>query len=482
MAPARRSLGPLGRRLLAAFVIVALSSVAVLTVAALIGTDRGVATVQHVERQQVAERAAEATGEAFAAAGGWSGADLSAVAGIADGADARLVVRDAAGTVVYTTMPAGRHGPGADHGAGHGAGHVTGRAPDWATRQPGAQADVIVAGERVGSVQLTSMTTATASTGRAVAWWWVAGAAAVALGIALAVSWYVSRRLTTPLAALAGAARAFAGGDRSARVGMRPPGELGEVAAAFDSMADEVAAAESARRRQAADLAHELRTPLAGLQAGLEELRDGLDEPDPARLAGLHDQALRLGRVVDDLAQLASAEAALSSLHLTDLDLAAAVARTIDSQEPQLEAAGIIVDREIRHPVVVRADPDRIHQVIVNILTNAARFCRAGDRVTVRVFDDGARAVIEVADTGPGIAAADVPHVFKRRWRGRNSRGVAGSGIGLAVVRELVEAHRGTVAVKSSLGAGTIFTIMLPLGLDQGDPTDRGPAVQLGST
>jgi two-component system sensor histidine kinase BaeS len=263
---------------------------------------------------------------------------------------------------------------------------------------------------------------------------------------------------------------------------MRPPGELGEVAAAFDSMADEVSATEAGRRRQAADLAHELRTPLAGLQAGLEELRDGLDEPDPARLASLHDQALRLGRVVDDLAQLASAESAATSLRLIELDLAAAVARAVDSQEPQLRAAGLTVGRVISDPVPVRADPDRIHQVVVNILANAARFCRSGDQVTVRVFGGGGRGVVEVADTGPGIAAEDVPHVFERRWRGRNSGGVAGSGIGLAVVRELVEAHRGTVSVDSSPGHGTTFTITLPLGLDQRSTTDHGPAVRLGST
>lgn len=472
MAAARRALGPLGRRLLAAFVIVALSSVAVLTAAALIGTDRGVATAQQEERRQVAERAADTAADAYAAAGGWSGADLSPVVAVASAADARLVVRDATGTVVSSTMPAARGGHGADHGGGHSA--------DWAG-QPGVQADVIVDDQLVGTVQLTSLTTAAESSGRTVAWWWVAGAAAVALGIALGVSWYVSRRLTTPLAALAGAARAFAAGDRSARVGMRPPGELGEVAAAFDSMADEVSATEAGRRRQAADLAHELRTPLAGLQAGLEELRDGLGEADPARLASLHDQALRLGRVVDDLAQLASAEAAATSLRLIELDLAAAVARAVDSQEPQLRAAGLTVGREISGPVPVSADPDRIHQVVVNILANAARFCRSGDRVTVRVFGAGGRGVVEVADTGPGVAAADVAHVFERRWRGRNSGGVTGSGIGLAVVRELVEAHQGTVSVDSTPGHGTTFTITVPLSRDQRDSADDGPALRLGS-
>lgn len=474
MAAARRNLGPLGRRLLAAFVVVALSSVAVLTVAALIGTDRGVATAQHEDRQQVAERAADAAAGAFAAAGGWSGADLSSVQALAGAAGARLVIRDATGTVVSTTMPTGRRGHGADRGDDHSA--------DLATGQPGAQANVVVDEQLVGTVQLTSLTTMPTSSGRAVAWWWVAGAAVVALGIALGVSVYVSRRLTTPLAALAGAARAFAGGDRSARVGLRPPGELGEVAAAFDSMADDVAAAEAARRRQAADLAHEIRTPLAGLQAGLEELRDGLDAPGPARLAGLHDQALRLGRVVDDLAQLASAEAAATSLQLTDLDLAAAVARTVDSQEPQLRAAGLTIDRKIAGPVPVHADPDRVHQVVVNILTNAARFCRPGDRVSVQVFRTDERGVVEVADTGPGIATADVPHVFERRWRGRNSAGITGSGIGLAVVRELVEAHRGTVSVRSSPGTGTTFTVMLPLGHGQRNSADHGPAVRIGST
>lgn len=474
MAAARRALGPLGRRLLAAFVIVALSSVAVLTAAALIGTDRGVATAQQEERQQVAERAADTAADAYAAAGGWSGADLGPVVAVATAADARLVVRDSTGAVVSTTMPMGGHGRGANQGAGH--------SDDWAAGRPSEEADVIVDGQTVGTVQLTSLTATAASSGRTVAWWWVAGAAVVAIGIALGVSWYVSRRLTTPLAALAGAARAFADGDRSARVGIRPPGELGEVAAAFDAMADQVAATEAIRRRQAADVAHELRTPLAGLQAGLEELRDGLDEPGPARLAGLHDQALRLGRVVDDLAQLASAEAAATSLQLTDLDLAAAVARTVDSQEPQLRAAGLTVGREISGPVPVRADPDRIHQVLVNILANAARFCRSGDRVTVRVFGDGRQGVVEVADTGPGIEAEDVPHVFERRWRGRNSGGVTGSGIGLAVVRELVEAHRGTVSVNSGPSQGTIFTIMLPLGHDQRNSADRGPALRLGST
>ena len=468
MSAVARPLGPLGRRLLVAFVLVALSSIAVLTTAALIGTDRGVATIQSEERQQVAERVADAAADAYLAAGGWAGADLGSVNAVATAAGARLVVRDVTGEVVASRTPMGRRG----HGAEHAPGRVNG--------QPELQVDVIVDGERVGTVELTFPAAAASSSGRTVAWWWVAGAAAVALMIALAVSWYVSRRLTTPLAAFAGAARAFAAGDRAARVGIRPPGELGEVAVAFDTMADEVATAEAVRRRQAADIAHELRNPLAALQAGLEELRDGLGEPDPARLAGLHDQTLRLARVMDDLAQLASAEAAATSLRLADLDLAAAVRDAVDSQEPQLRAAGLTVRREISEPVPVQADPDRIHQVVVNLLANTARFCRPGDAVTVRVFCDDERAVAQVADTGPGIAAEDVPHVFERRWRGPNSRTVSGSGIGLAVVRELVEAHHGTVSVDSTLGHGATFTMTLPLGHGPRNRVGHDPALRAG--
>jgi two-component system sensor histidine kinase BaeS len=228
-------------------------------------------------------------------------------------------------------------------------------------------------------------------------------------------------------------------------------------------MADQVVRAEQTRRRLAADVAHELRTPLAALQAGLEELRDGLADPRPARLAALHDQALRLGRVVDDLAQLSAAEAAALTLHLTNTDLAAVARSAIAAQQPALRAASLTVTSIVDAPVPVRADPDRLHQAIVNLLHNAARYCRPGDTVTVRAFASGDSGVLQVADTGPGIPAADVPHVFERLWRGSTSTVVAGSGIGLAVVRELVTAHSGTIQVDSPPGRGATFTIRLPL-------------------
>jgi len=441
----RQWAGPLGRRLLAAFVLVALSSVAVLTAAALVGTARGLESAHRGERQQAAVRVAAAAGDAYAQARGWSGADLSAASAIADAAGARLVVRDSDGAMAW---------PGRGLGPGMG-----GRNTDTAAGGV-VEAPVVVAGQRVGTVRLAF--TAAVTGGEAVAWSWVIGAALVALAAALAVSGYVSRRLTRPLIRLAAAARRFAAGDRDARARCDAPGELGEVAHAFDSMADEVVRADAVRRRLAADVAHELRTPLAALQAGLEELRDGLHAPDVQRLAALHDQTLRLGRVVQDLADLSAAESAALSLHPVDIDLAEVARVALAAQRPQLDAAGLRVDTDLADPVPARADPDRIHQAIANLLANAVRYCRPGDRVTVRVRVEQAAAVLAIADTGPGIPADDLPHVFDRLWRGRHARAVAGSGIGLAVVRELVTAHGGTVTADSPPAGGTTVTIRLP--------------------
>jgi signal transduction histidine kinase len=436
---------PLGRRLLAAFLFVALSSVAVLTAAALVGTARGLTTAQQNDRREVAARTAEAAAVAYQQADGWVGADLSGASAVAGAAGARLVVRDDDDRMIW---PGRGMGPGMDgmHAAATGA---------------TVEAPVVAGGQTVGRVRLAF--SAISTTGRAVAWSWVLGAAAVALLAALAAAGYVTRRLTRPLQALTGAARRFAAGDTGARAATGGPGELGELATAFDAMADDVVRADQVRRSLAADVAHELRTPLAALQAGLEELRDGLREPDTERLVTLHDQTLRLGRVVQDLADLAAAESAALSLHRTETDLAGIARAALTAYAAPLDAAGLHVDTDLTVALPVHADPDRLHQTVTNLLANAARYCRPGDRVTVTGRREGESAVLEIADTGPGIPADELPHVFQRLWRGAQARSVAGSGIGLAVVRELVTAHGGTVSADSPAAGGTTVTVRLPL-------------------
>jgi two-component system sensor histidine kinase BaeS len=447
-------LGPLGRRLLFAFVLVAVSSVLVLTVAALIGVGQGFQVATQVNRDQAAARTAAAAGDAYQKAAGWDGTDLSRASAIADAAGARLFVLDATGAPVGgTSFGGGRAGPGPGMGTGPVGGQGVVNAP------------VVVDRARVGTVKLV-FEAAGGNQARDVAWWWIAVAAVVALMVALLASWVVTRLLTRPIAAMTSATRAFTAGDRQARAEVHGPGELGDLARAFDSMADTVARSERDRRNLTADVAHELRTPLAALQAGLEELRDGLVEPTPERLAGLHDQSLRLGRLVSDLAELSAAEASGVSPQRTVVDLAQVARDELAARDSHLRAAGLVVGSRLDGPVLVRADADRLHQAVGNLLANAARYCRPGDEVSVVVRAEDGAAVLDVIDSGPGIPADELTHIFDRLWRGRAARQVAGSGIGLAVAREIVVAHGGAIEAASPEGAGTTITIRLPLSME----------------
>jgi two-component system sensor histidine kinase BaeS len=447
MSSPRFGLGPLGRRLLLAFVMAAASSVVVLSVAALIGVGQGFQAAQQADRQRATSAVAAAAGRAYEQAGGWDGADLARADTVAADAGARLFVLDASGSPV-------RGGAGAGPGQGQGQrGGPTGGAGVL-------DAPVVVDTTTVGTVRLVF--TAAAGTGaRNVAWSWIAAAAVVALVVAVGASWVVTRWLTRPIGAMTSAAHAFAAGDRHARAGAPGPGELGDLARAFDSMADTVARSEQERRNLTADVAHELRTPLAALQAGLEELRDGLVDPTPSTLAGLHDQSLRLGRVVSDLAELSAAGSAGPAVRREEVDLCQVARDELAARDSQLRAAGLVVRADLDGPVRVHADPDRLHQAVGNLLANSARYCRPGDTVTVSVRVDGGRAVLDVQDTGPGIPADELPRIFDRLWRGRAAEHVAGSGIGLAVAREIVAAHGGTVAAVSPAGGGTTVTIRL---------------------
>ena len=447
----RVGLGHLGRRLLYAFVLVAVSSVLVPTVAALIGVGQGFQVATQVNQEKAADSAAAAAGDAYRKASGWGDADLSRTSAVADAAGARLFVLDPFGA------PVGGSGPGGGHmgpGQGMGTGPVGG--------QGVVNASVVVDRASVGTVRLV-FETGGSNQARDIAWWWIAVAAVVALLVALLASWVVTRLIARPIQAMTSATRAFTAGDRQARAGVHGPGELGELAAAFDLMADTVARSERDRRNLTADVAHELRTPLAALQAGLEELRDGLVEPSAEGLAGLHDQSLRLGRVVSDLAELSAVEASGLPVQRTEVDLAQVAGDELAVHESQLRAAGLVVDSRLEGPLIVRADSGRLHQAVGNLLANAARYCSAGDAVTVVLHTEADQAVLDVVDSGPGIPEDELPQIFDRLWRGRAARQVAGSGIGLAVAREIVLAHAGTIEASSQEGAGTTITIRLPL-------------------
>jgi two-component system sensor histidine kinase BaeS len=287
-----------------------------------------------------------------------------------------------------------------------------------------------------------------------------------ALGVllALGVAVVLSRWLTRPVVALTRAVGSMGEGDLSARVGAAGgTGELAELARAFDTMADTIEREERLRRTVVADAAHELRTPLAIIQANSELLADGSIDPTAQNLESLHDEVLRLGRIVEDLDTIALAEAAVLELRVRPLDLADVCRRTIAAFRPSFDEAGVELAGDVSS-APARIDPVRAGQVLGNLLTNALKFTRPGGSVWVRVTGDARSdtAMLTVTDSGIGIPPDELPFVFDRFWRGRQAGRIAGSGIGLAVVHMLVLAHGGTLEVASEQDAGTRFTVRFP--------------------
>jgi len=290
----------------------------------------------------------------------------------------------------------------------------------------------------------------------------IAGAAGLAALLALAAGLAVARRMTRPIARLIDATRSMAGGDRTSRAGdVRAPGELGDLAAAFDQMADTLDREDQIRRDLVAGVAHELRTPIAVLQAGHEALLDGVAEPTPGELSSLRDEVLRLARMVDDLQTLAAADAASLHLQRRRTDLADVAANAADSLARRFDAADVALHRQLVGAPVL-GDPRWLHQLTTNLLSNALKFTPAGGRVTIAARRDGPNAVLEVTDTGIGIPAGELPHIFDRFWRGQGAAQTSGSGIGLAIAAELARAHGGALTASSQPGHGTRLTLTLP--------------------
>ena len=314
-------------------------------------------------------------------------------------------------------------------------------------------------------------------------------ASAVATGVALlasllaavALSAYVSKRIAGPVGRLATAAEAVAVGRYETQVPEPALGlEFAALTASFNAMARRLDAVESTRRRLLADLAHEMRTPVATLDAYLEGLEDGVLTVDASTLAMLRTQTARLARLGDDMAAVSRAEEHQLDLHLLPTApgslLEAAMAAVVD----RFAEAGVALTRDISPGLpMLRVDVERIAQVLGNLLDNALRHTTVGDEVSVSAHaaPDGRSVELVVRDTGEGIAAEHLPHVFERFYRVDTARDRAhgGSGIGLAIVKALVEAHGGTVIVSSpGAGAGATFIVRLPVTPDSSGQAASG--------
>jgi signal transduction histidine kinase len=288
----------------------------------------------------------------------------------------------------------------------------------------------------------------------------------IAIAIALVLIFFLSRRITSPIAVLSRTARRLGQGDLSQRVRIRGEGEVAALAQAFNTMATDLENNEQLRRNLIADVAHELRTPLSNIKGYLEAIRDGVMEPDDTTIHSLNEEAALLSRLIHELQELSLAEAGELKLVYQAEDIIELVKQAIDPWQPQSKMKGISLYLNLPDNLpMVNIDWQRINQVMHNLLENAVAHTGKGGSITVAAIRQGDWVEVSVSDTGEGIPAADLPNIFERFYRVDRSRARAtgGSGLGLTIAKRLVEAHGGKITVESQLGKGSRFSFTLPV-------------------
>ncbi len=291
-------------------------------------------------------------------------------------------------------------------------------------------------------------------------------ALAVALGLALAVALgvgvWLTGRTVRPLRRLTEAARGIAAGELGRSVHIAQHDEVGALADAFNTMSARLAESTELRKRMTSDVSHDLRTPVTAVLGTLELIETGVLAPTPERIRAARIQAERLARLIESFHTLAIADAGELPVHAVCLSPTEALRHAAALFEARAESAGIRIVVEADDALDVCADPDRLAQVLGNLVSNALRHTPPGGRVTLsaRTAPDGV--ALAVSDTGTGIAPGVLPHVFERSVRGDGARSGEGAGLGLSIVRSLTEAMRGTVSAVSAPGAGTTVTMTLP--------------------
>lgn len=291
--------------------------------------------------------------------------------------------------------------------------------------------------------------------------WWIGFLFA---GVGLVVSYFLSGNITRPLRQLSQAAEKIRQGDLKQEVPVDTQDEVGQLAEVFNQMSAELAANESNRQEFLANIAHELKTPLAVLQGHLESMLDGVEEPEPEKLFSMQEEVMRLTRLVGDLRDLSLAQVHRLELHLQPVDLDEKVERAADMLEPLLEEKRLHFVKNMAPSLPVRQlDPDRVNQILYNLITNAIRYTHPGTSILLKTEPAGDRVRLTIADEGPGIAPEDLPHVFEQFYRGDKSRNRAsgGSGIGLSLAKSFVEAQGGTITARNRKEGGAEFVVEL---------------------
>ncbi len=283
---------------------------------------------------------------------------------------------------------------------------------------------------------------------------------------AVIVTFATSSRILRPIERLTEAARRMEKGDLSVRVDIESEDEIGQLAHAFNAMASSLAQQEQLRRNMVGDVAHELRTPLTNLRGYLEAVRDGLLAPDAELVDNLYEETMLLNRLVADLQELAQAEAGQLTLVRSPSSLREIISQAVAMFQPQADAKGLTVEVSLPDALpLVDVDPERIGQVLRNLLANAFTYTPAGGRITITVAPHDDHVAVSVRDTGVGIPPEHLPYVFDRFYRADRARArqTGGAGLGLAIVKQLVLAHGGAITAESTPGQGSTFTFTLPV-------------------
>ena len=273
------------------------------------------------------------------------------------------------------------------------------------------------------------------------------------------------RGIARPLAEIMAAAEAVADGNFRVRVNEGRRGEFGRLGQAFNQMVAELERSDQQRRNLTADVAHELRTPLHIIQGNLEGLLDGVYEPTSEHIEATLEETRLLARLVGDLQTLSLAEAGQLPLQKEAVDVGELLADVATSFSGPAESNGVALQVAAENGLVVWGDSGRLDQVLSNLVVNSLRYTPAGGKISLWATAAGEQIQIIVSDSGLGIPAGDLPYIFDRFWRGDRARTHHGSGagLGLAIVRQLVQAHAGTITVRSEVGQGTTFIINLPV-------------------
>jgi two-component system, OmpR family, sensor histidine kinase BaeS len=397
---------------------------------------------------------------------GWDARSVAAVSRLAHLNGLGLAVYDRAGSLLFS---AGSPGMGMGTGMGSMMDGATGTSPAGAQRRTVA---INVGGTSIANAVL-SVPRAQAlplnSAYRRDVLLYLALAAAAAGGASIAVGLWTSRRISRPLVELTRAADAIAHGHREVGVSAAGSDEVAALARSFNLMATSLARQEEWRRTVTAELAHELRTPLATIQARVEAIEDGVLPADPRNLRVIGDEVERLGRLLSSLRRLDELDTGETVLHAVDVELSDFVADVCESNQAVYGQAGVTLSAHAA-ALTVSADPDRLRQVLANLLDNARKFTPPGGHVTLAVAldpaalpDAGQAVAISVSDDGPGVPAEELEHIFDRFYRARGAEQTEGVGLGLSISRQLVQAHGGAIEAACPSNGGLTVVIRLPL-------------------